>query len=991
MYELQTAPRPQVRQKQGGGFNRGMTMGSLTFLIAALLAVAGLLIAYATVASALPGPEELETRTSTFQSVLILDREGNLLNEAFNLDEGKRTYVTVNEMSPYLRQGTIATEDANFYQHRGIDFFALARALYYAVREGDVVSGASTIPQQLVKMLFLSSERSMTRKIKEAVLSAEISRQYPKDKILEIYLNELNYGNLAYGAEAAAETYFNKDVLNLTLAEAALLAGLPQAPAYYDPYANPDRAKERQAVVLSLMVESGFVSKDEADRAWLEPLVYTPVNYDLKAPHFTLFVRQQIEALLGAEPLFQSGLSVTTSLDPRLQAEAERIVREQVAQVADHNVSNGALVAMDPTTGEIKALVGSADFDNVEIDGQVNMALAPRQPGSTIKPLVYLTAFEQRERPVTDRWTNGTLVADIKEEFPDGVNPPYVPTNYDNRERGLVTVRTALANSLNIPSVRTIQTTGLPAFLDVARRLGITTLTRPDYGLSLALGAGEIPLVEMTGAFAVLANGGRRMPPVTILKIVKSTGEILCEQGTSSPCQPDGNSGEQVISAVDAFLLTDILSDNDARSQVFGPNSLLRLDRPAAAKTGTTNDFRDVLTMGYTPQLVTGVWVGNSDNSEMLNISGITGAAPIWNEFMRVALADQPPLDFTLPPGVRQFEICAETGTLPSEACPERRTRWFAEDRPPLPPEKDLYQRIKLDKLTGKLATEFTPADAIEEKVFKVYPEPYRRWAEEHGIPQPPTDPSDVYTGDAQVSISEPVEGEIVSGIIKVMGSADAPAFVSRELQYGISHEPGAFSQPISGPFGDKVNNNLLGEWDTSGLQDGPHTLRLVVRDQAGAERDYRVRLFVTHEVLPPTLEATPTWTAEVPTPTTIALPTDIPPVLPTDTPVIEAPTPIPPTPEPPTPELPTPEPTWTLPPVETPIAPVEPPPVEVTATWTPEAGGAGAGNPITETTPLTDTNSITETGTVTGSALLSNCLKISSATPDRFPKTCQV
>lgn len=977
MYELRTTPPPRTRPQQGD-FNRGMTMGSLAFLIAALLAIAGLLIAYATVASALPPPEELEGRTSTFQSIRIFDREGNLLNEAFDVNAGKRTYVKLNTISPYLRQATIATEDANFYQHSGIDYFALVRAVYYAVREGDVVSGASTIPQQLVKMLFLSSERSITRKIKEAVLSAEISRKFQKDKILEIYLNELNYGNLAYGAEAAAETYFHKDVADLTLAEAALLAGLPQAPAYYDPYANPDRAKGRQGVVLALMVEANYISKDEADRAWLEPLVYTPVTYDLKAPHFTLFVRQQLEALLGPEALFQSGLSVTTALDPRLQAEAERIVREQVAQVADRNVSNGALVAMDPTTGEIKALVGSADFDNVEIDGQVNMALAPRQPGSTIKPLVYVTAFEQRDRPREERWTPGTLVADIKQEFPDGANPPYVPTNYDNRERGLVTVRTALANSLNIPAVRAMQTIGVPAFLEMAQRLGISTLNRPDYGLSLSLGAGEIPLVEMTGAFAVLANQGRYMPPVTILKITYSDGTVRCEQGTATPCQPDANSGEQVISAVDAFLITDILSDNEARSAVFGPNSLLRLDRPAAAKTGTTNDFRDVLTLGYTPQLVTGVWVGNSDNSEMINISGITGAAPIWNEFMRVALANQPVLEFTPPPGVRQYEVCAETGTLPSEACPERRVRWFAEDRPPLPPEKDLYQRIKLDKLTGKLATEFTPADAIEEKVFKVYPEQYRQWAEEHGIPQPPTDQSDVYTGEANLVLREPIEGEIVSGIVTVVGSADAPAFASYELQYGISHEPGAFSPPISGPFSNPVIDGVLGQWDTTGLQDGPHTLRLVVRDQAGAEREYRVRVFVAHEAPTPTTEATPTWTVEAPTPTMEVFPTDTPPVLPTATPVVETPTPIPPTPElptpaPPTVEPPTPEPTWTLPPTETPTVPVEPPPVEATPTWTPAAGGASSGTaPITETTSLTASSRMTETSFVTGSIVIS-------------------
>lgn len=953
MYELKTAPtpRPRAPRSQRSDFNRGMTMGSITFLILGLLTLAGLLLAYAVVASTLPSPEELEGRTSTFQSIRILDREGNLLNEAFDVNEGKRTYVTINAISPYLRQATIATEDANFYQHSGIDYFALLRAVYYAVREGDVVSGASTIPQQLVKMLFLSPERSITRKIKEAVLSAEISREYPKDKILEVYLNEINYGNLAYGAEAAAETYFNKDVADLSLAQAALLAGLPQAPAYYDPYANPDRAKERQATVLALMVEAEFITKEEADRAWLEPLVYTPVSYDLKAPHFTLFVRQQLEALLGPEALFQSGLSVTTSLDPRLQAEAERIVREQVARVADHNVSNGALVAMRPATGEIVAFVGSADFNNVEIDGQVNMALAPRQPGSTIKPLVYLTTFEQRDRPIEQRWTNGTLVADIKEQFPDGANPPYVPTNYDNRERGLVTVRTALANSLNIPAVRAMQQIGVPNFLEMAQRLGITTLTRPDYGLSLALGAGEIPLVEMTGAFAVLANQGRRMPPVTILKITSADGTVRCEQGTALPCQADANSGAQVVSPVDAFLITDILSDNEARSPVFGPNSLLHLDRPAAAKTGTTNDFRDVLTMGYTPQLVTGVWVGNSNNSEMINISGITGAAPIWNEFMQTALAGEPVLDFTPPAGVRQFEVCADTGTQPSVACPERRTRWFAEDRPPLPPEKDLYQRIKLDKLSGKLATEFTPADAIEEKDFKVYPEQYRQWAEDHGIPQPPKDQSDVYTGDANVVIREPVEGEIVSGIVTVVGSAEAPAFASYELQYGISHDPGAFSPPISGPFDAPMIDGVLGEWDTTGLQDGPHTLRLVVRDQAGAEREARVRVFVTHEE-PTTLpEDTPTWTPEAPTPA--PLPTDtLPPPPPTDTPVVE---------------VPTPEPTWTLPPVDTPV------PVEPTPTWTPEgvppaetpATGASTGGVITDTAGLTDTGTITDSGVV--------------------------
>ncbi|MEZ4862332.1 MAG: PBP1A family penicillin-binding protein [Caldilineaceae bacterium] len=978
MYELKAPPPPRVRQRQGD-FQRGMTVGGVTFALVALFVAAGLLIAYAMIASALPAPDELEFRTSSFQSTRILDREGNLLNEAFDTNAGKRTSVSLNQISPYLRQATIATEDANFYQHSGIDYFALFRAVYYAVRQGDVVSGASTIPQQLVKMLFLSPERSITRKIKEAVLSAEISRTYSKNRILEVYLNELNYGNLAYGAEAAAKTYFGKDVADLTLGEAALLAGLPQAPAYYDPYTHPDRAKERQAVVLALMVESNYATQDEADQAWLEPLVYTPVNYDLKAPHFTLFVRQQLEALLGPEALYQSGLNVTTSLDPRLQAEAERIVREQVALLTDHNVSNGALVAIRPDTGEILALVGSADFDNVEIDGQVNMALAPRQPGSTIKPLVYLTAFEQHDRPPEERWTPGTLVADIQEQFPDGANPPYIPTDYDNRERGIVTVRTALANSLNIPAVHAMQTIGVPAFLEMAQRLGITTLTRPDYGLSLALGAGEIPLVEMTSAFGVLANQGRYMPPVTILKITDAQGVVRCEQGTVTPCQPDANSGQQVVSAVDAFLVTSILSDNDARTPVFGPNSLLHLDRPAAAKTGTTNDFRDVLTMGYTPQLVTGVWVGNSNNAEMRSISGISGAAPIWNEFMRTALADQPPVDFTPPPGVRQVEVCADTGTVPSELCPEKRTLWFADDRPPLPAEKDLYQKVRLDKLTGKLATEFTPADAVEEKTFKIYPEPYQAWAEAHGIPQPPRDASDVYTFEPKVFIREPLEGEIVDGMVTVVGSADAPAFASYELQYGISHDPGAFSAPVAGPFGAPVIDGVLGQWDTTGLGEGPHTLRLVVRDQAGTEYDYRVRLFVAHPTSTPPPAASPTWTIAAPP---AATPTEVPPVAPTETPTA---IPVPPTDTPvdtpvsvePTATV---EPTWTPAPTDTPIV------IDVTPTWTPEPEGAAPGGGTAEEpagqAPANDQPATDAAGVITDGVTVTTTEKITGTLP---------
>jgi 1A family penicillin-binding protein len=902
--------------------------GALVCLLCIALVASSALLGYAVFAQDLPAPGELRNRASDFQTTRIYDREGNLLNETFDPNAGRRTVTGLDKISRFLIDATIATEDANFYTHPGVDPVALLRALYYALQEGDIVSGASTIPQQLVKMVFLSPERTATRKVKEAILASEISRRYSKEQILEIYLNELYYGNLAYGAAAAAETYFDKNVTDLTLAEAALLAGLPQLPAFYDPYTHPDRAKERQSVVLGLMVENGMITQEEADAAWQEPLVYQPLQFDLNAPHFTLYVRQQLESLLGPDALYKAGLQVWTTLDPQLQEQAERIVADNVAALADRNVSNGALVSLRPQTGEIVAFVGSADFDNPEIDGQVNMALAPRQPGSTIKPLVYLAAFEQPDKPLAERWTPGTLVADIKEAFPDGANPPYTPTNYDGKEHGLLTVRSALGNSYNIPAVRALQTVGLPAFLDLAQRLGITTFTRPDYGLSLSLGAGEAPLLEMTGAFSVLANGGVRQSPISIQKIADAGGNILCEQGTDRPCQPTPGGPQQVISPVDAFLITDILRDNEARTPAFGPNSVLRLNRPAAVKTGTTNDIRDILTIGYTPQLVTGVWVGNADNTPMRNVSGVSGAGPIWNEFMSAALAGEPATDFAPPPGVRQFEVCADSGTLPSAACPEKRTHWFAEDRPPLPPEKDLWQKIRLDRNTGQLANEFTPADAMEERVFKVYPERYRAWAEANGIPQPPAQLPSADPAQVRVAIHSPGEGETVSGVVTVYGTASVPDMASYELQYGESHDPGAFSLPVAGPYSGPVVEDVLGVWDTGGLNEGPHTLRLLVRDRAGAQYESRVRLFVarplpTLEPTPtetPWVEMTPTWTPEI-VPSTETFTPMPPPTLeptPTETPWIEA------------------TPTWTP---EAPTeVPTETPTLELTPTWTPEA-----------------------------------------------------
>ncbi|MGQ9625906.1 MAG: penicillin-binding protein 1C, partial [Anaerolineae bacterium] len=698
--------------------------------------IAAIVLVYVSLAASLPEPQELLSRSSPFRSTRIYDRSGNLLYEILDPHGGRRIVMRLPQISPYLRQATIATEDKNFYRHSGVDPFSLARAVWQNLNAGEVVSGGSTIPQQLARLVFLSPEermqRTIWRKVKEAFLAAEITRRYSKEALLEIYLNEIYYGNLAYGIEAAAQTYFGKRALDLTLAEAALLAGLPQSPSFYDPFTRPEAAKKRQKVVLNLMVREGYISPAEAQSAWEEELSYAPFRAEVRAPHFTGYVRQLLEEKYGSDVLYRSGFQVYTTLDLRMQAIAERVVREELTALAGKHVTNAALVALRPDTGEILAMVGSADFFNTAIGGQVNVALRPRQPGSAIKPITYLAAFEKG-------WTPATLIMDVETDFPDGANPPYKPVNYDGRFHGPVLVRTALGSSYNVPAVKTLQFVGLPAMLEMAHRLGIRSLNRPDYGLSLTLGGGEVTLLELTSAYAVLANGGRRVPPVAVLRLEDGSGHVI-EEYRPPP-------GEQVISAQHAYLITDILADNEARTPAFGPNSVLRLSRPAAVKTGTTTDFRDAWTVGYTSGLVAGVWVGNSDNSPMQNVPGSRGAAPIWHNFMEEALAGTSPHNFPRPPGIETIEICADSGTRPSPACPHRKMEIFAAGQGPFGPERDLHQFVKIDRSTGQLATLSCPPELVEERYYIVFPPEYRRWAEENGYPQPPSELCTLHPG----------------------------------------------------------------------------------------------------------------------------------------------------------------------------------------------------------------------------------------------------
>jgi membrane peptidoglycan carboxypeptidase len=561
--------KPTINWRQGMGcLLRMILMGLFVLVVVALLGGSFLLYQYYTIAATLPSVDDLRQRAAQFETTRILDRNGNVLYEILDPTAGRRTYVTLDKISPYLIAVTIATEDKEFYSHPGFDPMAIARGLTQNFLGGDIISGASTITQQLSRNLLFTpeerNERSYTRKAREAILAAEVTRRYTKDQILELYLNENYYGNLAYGVQAAAETYFGTTADKLTLGQAAFLAGLPQAPAVYDVYNNRDVTLNRLQQVLRLTMEASqtqgciyasnnpqriCVGPDEALAAFNEIVGYEfdSPDIEIRYPHWVNYVRSLLEAQYDSQTIYRSGFTVYTTLDPGLQEEAERIVRRQVDALAENNASSGALVAIRPMTGEILALVGSADFYSGK-DGQVNMAINPRQPGSAIKPLTYTAAFEKG-------WTPATLIWDVPTEFPpsgdiNDPSAPYVPVNYDGRFHGPVTVRSALANSYNIPAVKTLQFVGIydnpdlpgeDGLVAFARRLGITTLTRDIYGLSLTLGGGEVSLLEFTGAYAVYANGGTRLPSYAITRILDFSGNVVYDYqppaGTRSSVQ----------------------------------------------------------------------------------------------------------------------------------------------------------------------------------------------------------------------------------------------------------------------------------------------------------------------------------------------------------------------------------------------------------------------------------------------------------------------
>jgi 1A family penicillin-binding protein len=642
----------------------------------------------------LPDPQNLNTMRIA-QSTKIFDHTGSELLYDIHGEE-KRTIIPFDQISEYLKKATIATEDAEFYSHEGIQLRGIIRGAYKTFIKNETVQSGSTITQQLVKNSFLSPEKTFSRKIREIILAIALEKKYSKDEILEMYLNQIPYGSNTYGAEAASQLFFNVKAKDLTVAQAALLAALPKAPSYYSPYGNHvDELLGRKDYILSRMEALQMIGPTEKEQALAEKLSFSEINQQIKAPHFVMFVRDYLNEKYGEKFIETAGYSVITTLDWALQQKAEEIVRAQtLINKKQYDAANASLVVLDPKKGTILAMVGSRDYFDIKNDGNVNVSVRLRSPGSALKPFVYARAMEKGLTPQT-------MLFDLKTEFnpncPDTADQEkdqyglrcYHPQNYTEKYFGPVSVKDALAQSLNVPAVKTLYLVGVDDMVQYAKKLGMTTFAdKSRYGLSLVLGGGEVKLLEMAAAYSIFSNEGKKITTTPVSKIMSPDGDVIEEYVPSS---------EKVMEPGTAQLINMILSDNNARAPIFGEKSYLYIEGySVAAKTGTAQDYRDAWTMGYSPEIVVGVWVGNNDNSEMKKGgAGIMAAGPIWNSMIKYALSSyvQKPSAFT-------------PVDFPSS------------DKPMLNGSIVNQVVARVDKISGLLATEQTPANLVEEKTF---------------------------------------------------------------------------------------------------------------------------------------------------------------------------------------------------------------------------------------------------------------------------------
>lgn len=673
-------------------------------------------------------------------STKILDRQGNLLYEVTAYNEGRQTLVPYNQLPKSFVQALVASEDARFFDHHGVDLFASARAIKDLLREQKVVSGASTLEQQVVKNLYFPhEERTVLQKLREMVAGFYWSSTHSKEQTLETYANILFLGNRSIGVQAAAEGYFHKSVQDLTLAESAFLVGIIPAPSEHDPYHHWKVAKARQREVLDQMLKKQVITTSEHDEAVTAAMDIFTQRHEINAPHFVFQVLDELETRYP--DIQQGGYLVRTTLDPDMQRQATEAVQRRISQLADQHVTNGALMAMSPQTGQVLAYVGSRDYFDASIQGQVDMVRARRQPGSALKPFLYFQALQQG-------FTPATVLADIPVRFETAEGASYYPRNYGYAYHGPVTLRDALGSSLNIPAVRVLSALGLESFVGTLRSFGIQFPESPThYGLGLVLGGGETNLAAVTHAYASLALYARSVTPVDILE-VRDAKDIVREQYTPSRHVPLFPSAPLAESS--AWLVSDMLSDKQARNISFGESNLLDFGKRIAVKTGTTKDFRDNWAFGYTPDLVVGVWVGNADNSAMQGVSGVTGAVPIMHEVMQTRYKNQQEISWPSVTGIVSRQICLPSGKLATAICPKSRKEVFLEGTEPTELD-DWYTQ-----------TEVSPG---LRKIFLHPPPEYDAWIRVSGWEQSPgIEGGSQSSTPAPRKILSPLEGDQFQG-----------------------------------------------------------------------------------------------------------------------------------------------------------------------------------------------------------------------------------
>ncbi len=885
------------------------TIAAALLFVVGALAIIGAVVYYNNLAE--PWQDEIAALANyqpAFQTARILAADGSQIAELTSRSGGARQRIDLEDIAPELIHAVVSIENERFFEDPGFDPVAIGRAFIDNLTAGEVVSGASTITQQIARNLVLRDATvTSERKLQEIVIAAEIAQTYDKDFILELYLNEIFFGNQSYGVEAASQFYFGKSAADLTLPEAALLAGLIQAPATYDPVINRERSFDRMDEVLAQMVRVGCLNFRHApysgqqpfcvtqeqissgtfavQKAQVETASYLPRTFTVRYPHFVNYIQGQIEQIYGSpEEIFRRGMQIRTTLNPRIQNEAQNQLENAVTSLTNNAINTGAVLVMDPRSGAILAMIGSPDFSDENIDGQVNNVFTWQQPGSSIKPITYTAVLEGVQANGALRYmTPASILWDVPTTFT--TIPPYTPVNFDGEYHGPVALRYALQNSYNVPAVKAFEFLGSARWLETAERMGLRFLPEAflaDGTLPLAtsLGGVDVRLYDMMQAYGTLANNGVRVIPFSITGITDAQGNEIALPARTQPVQ-------QVQPQI-AFLMQNILSDNDARAAEFGTNSGLSLPEfpgLVAAKTGTSDGSRDLWTIGFTNNMVVGVWLGRHDNGVTLNTTQ-TSAVPVWNAVMRAALTGAAPTGWSNPGGVTQQQICATTGTLydPAVPCPTVRTEIFLQSQLPPAATEGFVRTVAIDSWTRLRANANCPDNVVNETFASINDPTAIAWlsntpqgqayARSIGLPVPvqPIPANECQQGQAlpQAGLSSPPNGATLIGVVQLAGTVQAPNF--NRFQVEIAPANTNNFQIIAGPYNQQVNGQIFGEWNTTNAPNGTYTMRLAVFANDGGFAYRTIQVNVNNP--PPT--ATPTITP-TPSPTLFIVETPIP------------------------------------------------------------------------------------------------------------------